>query len=173
MGQIDELDEVETKVVVPVVITPRRFTPNETSTRHEVYRHRSVDVRTSRYSALPSTAYVPKVYSRLYVSDHFNLSMLSDEVSALEQTSITKLRAEVMVKCWEGEIGSFLKSERTAAALSDITGVKLRVDVRPVTRFLVAGDVVLFVEETDKGVAFWKLSILKQTGDSAGRRQWQ
>lgn len=109
---------------------------------------------------------------RIFVADHFSLDMIKDS-GGLEQGRISKGEAKLFVHLADYELCSLIKDEHMATLLTDLLQVKLEVDSRDAKSFIGIGEVVIFVEELDKGLQFWRLDVLKETrAQGSGKKAW-
>jgi hypothetical protein len=110
---------------------------------------------------------------RVFVSDHFSLSMLKNTTSAIEQNRISRGEARLFVEQHgDRELSSMIRNEHMAEVLSDVLRVKLGVDARDTTASLIPGDIVIFVEERGD-VKFWRLDVLVETtAQGSGKKAW-
>jgi hypothetical protein len=115
----------------------------------------------------PKAAHKPRVF----VADHFSLDMIK-EAGALEQGRITRNEATLLASLADHEVCSLIKNERMALLLSDLLQMKLEVDKREAKGFIGIGDSVLFVEELDRGVQFWRLDVNRRTRGVPARHRW-
>jgi hypothetical protein len=143
--------------------------------RHEVMRHRSVDMAEPRYTP------VERRRECIMLTDHFDLNMLRDDRCAIERNRISRGEARLFIGNKSRDLLVLCHDKASTSVLADFAKVPIEevmkspfIDGRSfLWRHLRGGDVVIYAEKRGGKVQFWRIDVLKPTYEQgSGKKAW-